>query len=110
MAMETTHVDTDQLPEGQEGYGYGLDVIDGYKGLHVLSHTGEDLGYRSAFVMVPASGFAAIVFYNSESRNAIHAAERALDTFLGLLDVPAPVYMTPPGTWGKYVADTSTPS
>jgi CubicO group peptidase (beta-lactamase class C family) len=101
-AMETAHVNTDQLPDALEGYGYGLDVIDGYKGQHVLSHTGEDLGYRSAFVVVPASGFAAIVFYDAEARNALHAAQFALDTFLDLLDVPAPVYTTPSSTWAEY--------
>jgi hypothetical protein len=109
-AMEITHVDTDQLPNGQEGYGYGLDVIDGYKGQRVIAHTIEDLGYRSAFVMVPASGFAAIVFCNSETRNAIHAAEHAVDTFRGPLDVPAPVYTTAPSTWAKYQGNTSIPS
>jgi CubicO group peptidase (beta-lactamase class C family) len=101
-AMETGHVDTDELPNAQEKYGYGLEAIDGYKGVHVVMHTGSDEAYHSVFVTVPDQKFAAIIFYNSGERSPETVAKDALDEFLNLRDVPAPVYSTDPSTWGKY--------
>ncbi len=101
-AMETGHVDTDELPNGQEQYGFGLEAIDGYKGVHVVLHTGSDDGYRSVFLTVPDQKFAVIIFYNEGFHSPETIAKDALDEFLNLRDIAAPVYSTPASTWGKY--------
>jgi hypothetical protein len=102
-AMETGYIDTDQVPYGGERYGYGIDVRTGWKGLTVLRHNGSDEGYESAIWMVPDQKFAAIVFYNSDTREPEHAAERAVDLYLGVENIPGPVDTTPLASWGPYV-------
>ncbi len=101
-ALETGHVDTDKLPGGQDQYGFGLEAIDGYKGVHIVMHTGSDEGYRSVFLTVPASKLAIIVFYNAGGHSPATVAMQALDVMLGLQNVAPPVVTTAPSTWGKY--------
>ena len=101
-ALETGHVDTDKLPGGQDKYGFGLEAIDGYKGQHIVMHTGSDEGYHSVLMTVPASKLAIIIFYNSGSRSPSEVATEALDVMLGLENMPQPVVTTSPSTWGKY--------
>jgi CubicO group peptidase (beta-lactamase class C family) len=101
-ALETGHVDTDRLPGGQDQYAFGLETVDGYKGLHIVMHTGSDEGYRSVFMTVPASKLAIIIFYNAGARSPSEVATRALDVMLGLENLPQPVVTTSPNTWGKY--------
>ena len=101
-ALMTGHVDTDKLPNGQDRYAFGLEAIDGYKGVHIVMHTGSDDAYRSVFLTVPDSKLAIIVFYNAGAHSPAAVAEAALDVMLGLEDVPAPVETTPTSTWGKY--------
>jgi CubicO group peptidase (beta-lactamase class C family) len=102
-AMETGYIDTDQVPNGGERYGYGIEVRDGWKGLHVLRHNGSDHGYQSSIWMVPDQKFAAIVFYNTDSREPEDAAARAVDIYLGVQNVSGPVDTTPVAAWGPYV-------
>jgi hypothetical protein len=101
-ALETGHVDTDKLPGGQDQYGFGLESVDGYKGVHIVMHTGSDEGYRSVFLTVPASKLAIIVFYNAGGHSPTTVAMQALDVMLGLQNVAAPIETTAPSTWGKY--------
>jgi len=109
-SMETGQVDTDELPGGQERYGFGLEAIDGYKGVHVVMHTGSDDAYHSIFLSVPDQKFAVIVFYNSGVRSPETVAKDALDEFLNLRDIPAPSYATDPSTWGKYAGSYFDPN
>jgi CubicO group peptidase (beta-lactamase class C family) len=101
-ALETGHVDTDKLPGHQDQYGFGLEAIDGYKGVHVVMHTGSDEGYRSVFVTVPASKLAIIIFYNAGAHSPTTVAMQVLDVMLSLQNVAPPVVTTAPSTWGKY--------
>lgn len=101
-ALETGHVDTDKLPGKQDEYGFGLEAIDGYKGVHIVMHTGSDEGYRSVFLTVPSSKLAIIVFYNAGARSPTTVAMHALDVMLSLENVAPPIVTTSPSTWGKY--------
>ncbi len=108
-AMETAHVDTDQHPNGGEHNGYGLMVRDGYKGLHILRHEGSDRGYQASIWMVPASGFAVVVLYNSGGREPNHVSERAIDLYLDVADVAPPDDLTQPTGWGQYAGTYEDP-
>jgi CubicO group peptidase (beta-lactamase class C family) len=92
----------DQLYPGDQ-YTYGLYAHDGYKGLHILRTSGSLHGFRSSFWMVPASQFAVVVFFDGDNPasgcSTEDAAAFAVSTFLGLTDVPGPVWTTPPSTW-----------
>jgi CubicO group peptidase (beta-lactamase class C family) len=102
--METRFANTDELPSAREHYGYGLFIDDDYKGLTVLRHNGSvGFGYKTSIWLVPAKGFAVIVFYNATGSEPDVVSDFALSTFLGLTSVPDPDYLTSPSTWGPYV-------
>ncbi len=78
-AMETGHVDTDELPNGQEKYGYGLEAVNKHKGVHIVTHTGSDDGYHSVF-LVPDQKLAVIIFSTTRARGARRTWRRTRST------------------------------
>jgi hypothetical protein len=103
-ALETGQV-ADLLYPGDE-YAYGMYAHAGYRGLDVLRTSGSLHGFRSTFWMVPDSSFAVVVFFDADNPSSgcstEDAAAVAVTTFLGLDDVPAPDWSTPPSTWAQY--------
>jgi len=103
-ALETGQA-TDELYPGDQ-YTYGMYAHEGYKGQHILRTSGSLHGFRSSFWMVPDSSFAVVVFFDADSASpgcsTEDAASFAVDTFLGLGDVPGPDWTTPPSTWAGY--------
>ncbi len=103
--LETGHADPHDVADDQDRYGYGLYVRDGWKGLHVVRHDGDEPGYASTIWMVPDQQFAVVVLYNATGRKPSHVAERAIDEFLGVADVAAPDNATAPSTWAAFAGD-----
>jgi CubicO group peptidase (beta-lactamase class C family) len=103
-ALETGQV-ADLLYPGDE-YTYGMYAHSGYRGLDLLRTSGSLHGFRSSFWMVPDSSFAVVVFFDADNPSSgcstEDAAAVAVTTFLGLDDVPAPDWSTPPSTWAEY--------
>jgi CubicO group peptidase (beta-lactamase class C family) len=101
-ALTSPHADTDQRPDGGEGYGYGLFVRSNYKGVEFWHHDGDDPGFRSVIWMAPDRGFAVVLFYDAQARSPVHVAQRTIDRYLALEDVSQPAPTTPPSAWAKY--------
>jgi CubicO group peptidase (beta-lactamase class C family) len=99
-AMESGRAPTDDYPGGIEAYGYGLFVRQ--RDLRVVWHNGQDVGYQSSVYVVPAAGWAAIVFYNAESGDPDDISQFAVDTFLLPAGAEPTSYTTPPSTWSRY--------
>jgi CubicO group peptidase (beta-lactamase class C family) len=103
-ALETGHA-TDNLYPG-DAYTYGMYAHQGYKGLQLLRTSGDMHGFNTALWMVPNQGFAVVVFFDANNSasgcDAGHAAETAVNEFLGLTNVPGPNWTTPPSTWVPY--------
>jgi CubicO group peptidase (beta-lactamase class C family) len=103
-ALETGQA-VDQLYPGDQ-YTYGMYAHDGYRGQHILRTSGSLHGFRSSFWMVPDAQFAVVVFFDGDSPRSGCSTEDtaafAVTTFLGLQDVPAPDWSTPPSTWAPY--------
>ncbi len=99
--LETEHADPHDTADDRDRYGYGLYVRDGWKGLHVVRHSGSEPGYESSLWMVPDQQFAVVVLFNATGRKPSHVAERAIDEFLGVADVSAPDNATAPATWAS---------
>jgi CubicO group peptidase (beta-lactamase class C family) len=95
----------DNLYPGEQ-YGYGMHLHEGYKGLSILRTSGAIHGFNSSVYVVPAQRFAAVVFFDADNSpdycQAGQAAEEAVNVFLGLTDVPAPDWTTPPSTLEAY--------
>jgi CubicO group peptidase (beta-lactamase class C family) len=108
-ALTSGHVDTDELPDGNEQYGFGMFVVSDYKGYKLWMHDGEAPGYRSTIWIVPDQQFAVILFYNSTVRAPSHVAARAVDEYLSLGQVAGPSGATPPNTWTKYTGTYDDP-
>jgi CubicO group peptidase (beta-lactamase class C family) len=102
--METRFSNTDEIPGGREHYGYGLFIDDDYKGQTIVRHNGSvGFGYKTSIWLVPTKGFAVIVFYNGTGAEPDTVSQFAVDTFLGLTNIPDPNYLTSPSTWTPYV-------
>jgi len=103
--LETGYADPHDTADDRDRYGYGLYVRDGWKGLHVVRHSGEEPGYESSIWMVPDQQFAVVVMFNATGRKPSHVAERAIDEFLDVTDVAAPDNATAPSTWAAFAGD-----
>ncbi len=102
-AMETGLVDTASLPNQGARYGDGLVVYGDYGGQTVVTHEGLlDYGYQSSMWLVPAQGFAVVVFYNGLSLPPDNVSQHALDAFLYDGDAEAPDGSTSPASWQAY--------
>ena len=89
------------IPSETNAYGFYANYP--YKGLDLTFMTGDIQGYQSALVLVPASRFAVVVLFNGNTNQAgcapADVANDAIDTYLGVADVAAPDWQTPPSTW-----------
>jgi CubicO group peptidase (beta-lactamase class C family) len=103
LAMETGLADTEALPDGGAQYGDGFVVYGNYGGQKAVNHAGLlDYGYQSSIWLIPAEGFAVVVFYNGLNLAPDNIAQHAIDTFLEGGDASAPDGSTPPSTWQPY--------
>jgi CubicO group peptidase (beta-lactamase class C family) len=81
-AMRTPQKLTNGVPTD---YGLGL-VIERYRGVELVSHSGGGMGGNSMMIKVPAAGLDLIVFVNRGDVDAPVLADRVLDECLPGLD------------------------
>ena len=76
--MSTAHV---AIPESKDSYGYGLRIRE-ERGVRVLEHNGNRLGYGSLIRMVPEHRFAVIILANKTGATFRRTADKALELLL----------------------------
>jgi CubicO group peptidase (beta-lactamase class C family) len=77
-------------------YGFGL-IIDRYRGVRVITHSGADAGYRTNVERFPDQGLAVVVLCNAASANPILLGRRVSDAYLGSALSPVAAEVTPQG-------------
>ena len=100
-AMSTVHADTDDAPDGAQGYGYGLQVYQGDNAT-MLFHGGHLPGFLTALRLFPAQGFAVVIFYNSGDRDPGDAAQQAARIYLGEHITDGPQGVPATSKWDGY--------
>jgi CubicO group peptidase (beta-lactamase class C family) len=68
------------------GYGLGL-MLDRYRGVDTLSHSGNGLGGNSQMIKVPAAGLDAAIMVNRQDVDSRQLANQILDACIVGLDV-----------------------
>lgn len=75
---------TETLPSGQKAnYARGL-MVDDYKGLKILSHSGFGFGGQSQLLVVPQENISVIILTNIQSINPTPISYQILNLLIGL--------------------------
>jgi D-aminopeptidase len=67
------------------GYGLGL-MLDRYRGVETISHTGNALGGNAQMLKVPAAGLDIVILVNRQDVSSMQLANRIIDASLPSLD------------------------
>ena len=102
VTMETAHADTDNYPNREERYGYGLFLLDPDPALDLYFHDGDETGFHLTMWLVPSRAAALIVFYNSDAARLDLGVKATLPKLLGESNPMTPSWTTSADTWGKY--------
>jgi len=87
------------------GYGLGL-MLDRYRGVDTLSHTGNALGGNAQMLKIPAAGLDVVILSNRQDISSMLLANQVIDACLPELEAAPEPYRGPFAT-GTFLSPTT---